>query len=311
VTFSTAGVLSGTPTAGGRYPIQVTATNGGGSTTQAFTLMVDVPAAALPAGGVLGDITGDSLGDILAIAPGGSLYLYPNTGSGGADMFGGARSLVGAGWTGYTLAAVADLYGSGRAGILARDTSGNLWYYPNTGGTGTSTFGARIKVGAGWSGYSVFGLSALYAPGRPGILARDSAGNLWYYPNTGSTGTSTFGARIRVGAGWNGYTADVADFNGDGKPDLLAVDTSGNLWVYPNAGGTGYGTFGAATQVSDGWSGYQAIDVGRLTRTGAASILGADPAGNLWYFPNTGGTGTSMFGAPTDVGAGWTGFRIN
>jgi large repetitive protein len=47
VTLSTAGVLSGTPAAGtaGSYPIQVTATNSAGTTTQAFTLVVTAPSA--------------------------------------------------------------------------------------------------------------------------------------------------------------------------------------------------------------------------------------------------------------------------
>lgn len=315
ITFGANGVLSGTPAAGagGRYPIQITASNGVGTpATQAFTLVVDVPGAPLPAGGVLGDVNGGGLADILAIDKSGNLWLYPNTGSGDQKMFTSAQSKVGTGWSGYTLAAVASLYGSARAGILAGDSAGNLWYYPNTGGSGTGTFGARSKVGSGWNGYTVIGLTNLYSTGRPGILARDSTGNLWYYPNTGRTGTSTFGTRSKVGAGWTNYTADVADINGDGKPDLLAVDTSGAMWLYPNSGGTGLSTFGARAAVASGWSGYQAIDVGSLISGGSgAGILGIDPSGHLWYYRNTGGSGTSAFAAPIQTGTGWTGYRIN
>jgi len=132
---------------------------------------------------------------------------------------------------------------------------------------------------------------------------------MWYYPNTGGKGTATFGARSKVGSGWNGYTADVADVNGDGSPDLLAVNSSGTMWLYPNAGGTGTATFGARSQVSTGWAGYLAIDVGSLT-TGAAGadILGIDPAGDLWYYPNTGG---GAFAQPVQVGAGWNVYTIN
>jgi len=206
---------------------------------------------------------------------------------------------------------LADLYRTGRPGIIARDSAGTLWYYPNTGGTGTSTFGARILVGSGWTGYTVFGLADLYRTGRPGIIARDPAGTLWYYPGTGGTGTATFGTRIQVGAGWTGYTGDIADINGDGRPDLLAVDPAGTMWLYPNAGGTGGNTFGARIQVGAGWSGYQAIDAGQLTGSGRAAVLGVDPAGTMWYYPNTGGTGLRTFGARIHVGAGWTGYAIN
>jgi GH25 family lysozyme M1 (1,4-beta-N-acetylmuramidase) len=314
VTFSVAGVLSGTPAtgSGGRYLIKITASNSAGtSAIQAFTLIVDVPGAALPTGGVLGDVNGDGAADILAIAPGGNLYLYPNTYFLGEGMFGGGRSQVGQGWSGYTLAAIADLYGSSSAGILAKDSAGNLWYYPNTGGNGTSTFGARSQVGRGWNGYRVVGLTDLYGTGAPGILAIDPAGNLWYYPNSGGTGLGTFGARSQVGSGWTAYTADVADINGDGSPDLLAVDASGNMYVYPNTGGTGTSTFGARSQVGSGFSGYKAIDAGQLTGAGPASIVGLDPAGDLWYYASTGGAGTGTFATPAQVGSGWTGFTIN
>lgn len=314
VTLSAAGVLSGKPAtgSGGRYPVQITATDSAGtSATQAFTLIVDVPGAALPAGGVLGDVNGDGAADILTIAPGGNLYMYPNTYFLGEGMFGGGRSQVGSGWTGYTLAAIADLYGSTSAGLLAKDSAGNLWYYPNTGGSGTSTFGARSQVGRGWNGYRVIGLTDLHGTGAPGILAIDSAGNMWYYPNTGGTGLGTFGARSQVGSGWTGYTADVADINGDGSPDLLGVDGSGNMFVYPNTGGTGTSTFGARSQVGSSFSGYQAIDAGQLTGAGPADVVGIDPSGNLWYYAGTGGTGAAALAAPVQIGTGWTGFTIN
>ena len=70
-------------------------------------------------------------------------------------------------------------------------------------------------------------------------------------------------------------------------------------------------TFGARIQVGAGWSGYQAIDAGQLTGSGRASVLAVDPAGTLWYYPNTDGTGGNTFGVRIQVGAGWTGYTIN
>jgi hypothetical protein len=278
------------------------------------------PAAgtSMPVGGVLGDVTGDGLADIVAIDPAGNLWLYPNTGSAGAGMFSGGRSQVGSGWKGYTLAAVVPLYGATQAGLLAIDPAGNLWYYPNTGGSGLSTFGTRSQVGILWTDNTIVGVGDLYGTGSPGILdvadagnpAANVVGNLYYYANQGGTGLSTFSFGSNVGQGWTGYTADLADINGDGKPDILAADPAGNLWLYANTGVTGT-PFAGRSQVGSGWSGYQAIDVGQLTSTGPASILAIDRAGNLWFYPNTGGTGTSTFGARVQVGSGWTGYTIN
>jgi peptidoglycan/xylan/chitin deacetylase (PgdA/CDA1 family) len=255
-------------------------------------------------GGVLGDVTGDGTPDVVAIDPAGNLYVYPNTGGTGTSTF-GARSQVGSGWRSYSLAAVTELDGSGRAGILAIGPTGNLLYYPNAGGGGTSTFGTPSQVGTGWGGYTIAGLADLDGSGNAGIVAISPSGTLLYYPNTGG---GAFAAPSVVGSGWTGYTVDAADINGDGAPDLLAVDSSGNMYVYPNTGGA---TFGARSQVGSGWTGWRAMDAGFLTGADGADILAIDPSGNLYLYPNTGGTGTSTFGARSQVGSGWSGYIIN
>ena len=61
--------------------------------------------------------------------------------------------------------------------------------------------------------------------------------------------------RRQVGSGWWGMNAIVTpgDFNGDSHPDVLARDTSGNLWLYPGDGASGWLT---RSRVGSGWSGF-------------------------------------------------------
>jgi hypothetical protein len=84
------------------------------------------------------------------------MYLYPNTGGTGTSTFGYPPTLVGTGWNGFEAIDAASLTGAKGADILAIDPSGNMDLYPNTGGTGTSTFGyPPTLVGTGWTGFII------------------------------------------------------------------------------------------------------------------------------------------------------------
>lgn len=76
----------------------------------------------------------------------------------------------------------------------------------------------------------------------------------------------------------------------------------------------GMSTFAAGRmQIGSGWIGY-AADVEDINGSGNPDIVAIDGNGNLWLYPNagpspTGGVGPSMFGAPSQVGSGWSGFQ--
>ncbi|WP_420711825.1 FG-GAP-like repeat-containing protein [Streptomyces sp. NRRL F-5123] len=75
-------------------------------------------------------------------------------------------------------------------------------------------------------------------------------------------GDGTFGAARQVTSGWNFTQTAAADFDGNGKADIIARDTSGNLKIWA---GHGDGTFGAAAQLTTGWD---------FTQTAAADFNG-------------------------------------
>ncbi|WP_232344873.1 FG-GAP-like repeat-containing protein [Actinoplanes awajinensis] len=156
--------------------------------------------------GASADVNGDGHVDILARFPDGNLYVYPGTGKTGTSTF-GERYQVGIGWNDATAICVADVSGDGRVDILARFPDGNLYVYPHTGGTGTSTFGERYQVGIGWNDATAICAADISGDGHVDLLARFPDGNLYVYPHTGGTGTSTFGERYQVGTGWNDATA--------------------------------------------------------------------------------------------------------
>ncbi|MBT2368878.1 VCBS repeat-containing protein [Streptomyces sp. ISL-10] len=139
-----------------------------------------------------------------------------------------------------------------------------------------------------------------------GLVARDSVGNLWYYDRQFAYG-KPYATRAKVGGGWQIYNQLTAgaDLNGDGRPDLLARDTSGVLWLYK---GTGSATAPYATRVKvgAGWQIYNQLSLtGDLTDDGKADAIARDTSGVLWLYKGTGST-TAPFTTRTKIGSGWS-----
>ncbi|MER6976860.1 trypsin-like serine protease [Streptomyces carpinensis] len=196
------------------------------------------------------DLNRDFYQDYLYRTPDGVLYDYAFDGTGSY------RSIrVGPGWNVMKdIRVPGDLSGDGLPDLVAKDKDGVLWLYP---GKGNGLFGTRVKIGPGWSAYTITGKGDYNNDGKPDLLARDGSGVLWLYPGTG-VASPALGTRTKVGPGWNIYNAfaTAGDYTGDGKPDLLARDGSGVLWLYKGTGLAGSATFKSRVQVGVGWGGF-------------------------------------------------------
>ncbi|MDT9690553.1 VCBS repeat-containing protein [Streptomyces sp. P9(2023)] len=178
-----------------------------------------------------GNIAGGAAGDLVARDTTGVLWHYLGKGDGTFT----ARTKIGGGWGGYNkIAAGSDLNGDGRPDLLATDTAGDLWLYKGTG-SASAPFGARVRIGGGWSMFNQLTAVGNIAGGTAGdLVARDKDGVLWLYQGKGD---GTFTARTRIGAGWNAFSqlVGVGDTNNDGRPDLLGHGADGT-YVYLGTG---------------------------------------------------------------------------
>ncbi|MEU1086605.1 VCBS repeat-containing protein [Streptomyces sp. NPDC005892] len=102
-------------------------------------------------------------------------------------------------------------------------------------------------------------------------------------------------------ARWWALLMAAADFNADGKADLLTIDAADNyVYVQP---GNGTGTFGRRVKVSPGkWSGMRLLAVADHTGDGKADILAAHVNGNLYLYPGNGANGVTGSSIPR---SGW------
>ncbi|MEV4942945.1 FG-GAP repeat domain-containing protein [Streptomyces zaomyceticus] len=154
-------------------------------------------------------------------------------------LYGGDTDF-GGGWSGIDqIAGPGDLNGDGTGDFVARDRSGVLWLYrSNYDGTALH---ARLKVGSGWGAYNrIVGSGDVTGDGLNDLVARAKDGTLYLYQGTGQAGYP-FKPRVKIGGGWNVYPKIVApgDITGDGKADLLAVNSGGELFRYSATGEAG------------------------------------------------------------------------
>lgn len=285
------------------------------------------------------DVDGDGMSDLVARNRDGLQYFYKSIGGGkfAAPVYHGSgwelnRFMVGAGTT--------QLYGKSQNlmtqanNTLAKYSAlANGDYLTPPIAVGTETPGSRNtyatglnshnhasyvqnigsdlyirsqKVSTTWNYTLMVGPGDLTGDGKGDLLSRDSAGVLWLHPGDGAVYTK-LGARIKVGTGWNAYNALVGagDYSGDGRPDVLARDTSGRLFLYKGTG-TSTAPFAAREQVATGWNVYDMLVVpGDIDGDSKGDVLGRLPNGDMYLYTSTGNAGTATFTARVKFGTGW------
>ncbi|MEU6017179.1 FG-GAP-like repeat-containing protein [Streptomyces sp. NPDC047515] len=95
-----------------------------------------------------GDLNGDGYGDVLARHKDGTLYRYDGTANGKLKERVKVFSAWGASYN--AIVGVGDITGDGKADLVERDSSGNLF---RNNGNGQGSFGSRTKIATGWQGY--------------------------------------------------------------------------------------------------------------------------------------------------------------
>jgi hypothetical protein len=191
-----------------------------------------------------------------------------------------------------------DITGDGLADLGAVDKTGTLWIYPGVGyvypGTGPRSkrvFSARFSVGRGWNAFtSLVRHGDFNADGKQDVLARNAAGALFFYAGTGRT-PAVFKAGVQVGRSWQTFLSitGVGDFNSDGKDDLIAQKTNGDLMLYRGTG-NGLNPFAPSqTKIGSSFRGSLLTAIGDLSGDGRTELLYRDTGGLVWLYASRDG----------------------
>lgn len=248
------------------------------------------------------DADGDGSQELIAVDNVGQMALFRSNGSG--TFINEVRPQLGVGWSVMnSISPALGFTGAGSTGLLARDTTGALSYYPLTKGV----LGTKKALATGWNTILIAGSTTMVRQqplSTPSDVVRvDAAGRLWAHPANGTGGLNT---PYQIGVGWSAAkTLNVLDWNKDGVPDVLAQWSSGALSVYFGAKTGGF-TW-PVTLASTGFA-QTTFVTGRWVKASSyPGLVGYGSDGALYYWANVSGR---ALGAPVKIGAGWGGLKI-
>lgn len=259
--------------------------------------------AGLGVSGKGASLNGDSRAETVRVKSDGSLWGAPNIdglhGAWGPERYSAGTS------TDPARAFFTDLDGDGKKEFVYLKPDGVLRGYPNIDGL-NDVYGTGRKVGENFPDPARLRFADLDGDGRDDLIRIDADGTIQAWPNVRGI-DNVWGAQRAVASGWTDPArVRFADLNGDGRDDLVSIDTNGQLRAWVNVDGLN-SNWAAPVVIGSGWTDPARTFFADLDGDRLEEVINVDGNGEVRAWPNGNVTGTGGgWGTPRVVSTAWT-----
>ncbi|HWP81242.1 MAG TPA: FG-GAP-like repeat-containing protein [Bacteroidota bacterium] len=279
-------------------------------------------------GGVKATVTNASLSSLTVTVPAGADYgpirvtnlitgltgstaqFFMPTYSGGGNITTGAFAAKADSITGGSPegVAVGDIDGDGKPDVVVANFGSNtVSVFRNTTASGSLTFASKVDLTVGSGPYDV-ALGDIDGDGKLDIVTGNySAGTISVLRNQSPVGGISFAPKVDSLAGSEPYSVAIADFNRDGKLDIVAANYSTlTVSVLRNQSSPGSISLQSRVPFASG-NGLYPVAVGDIDGDGAADIVVTNQSdNNVSVLRNTSTPSTISFAARVNFVTGTT-----
>ncbi|HWI87774.1 MAG TPA: FG-GAP-like repeat-containing protein [Sphingomicrobium sp.] len=244
-------------------------------------------------GAVANDFNGDGRSDLLLRNDNGAIFDFLGQTNGGfANNGDNSYSNLASSWH---VVGSGDFNGDGKTDLLLRNDNGTItdWLSNANGGFSPNDANGSVAVGLTWH---IAGTGDFNGDGKADILWRNDNGAMFDFLGSGSGGFTNNGSNsfVNVATAW--HVAGIADFNGDGKDDILWRNDNGAMFDSLGTANGGVTDNGSDSFVNVDTS-WQVAGVGDFNGDGKADILWRNVNGAVFDFLGTANGGVTNNGA--------------
>ena len=176
------------------------------------------------------------------------------------------------------------------------------WSFP-----GLTMAASNAAPSGSYSTLSAFSPGDFDGDGNADVLRVVTSGELLLYRGDGA-GRFASGYGTQVGSGWAAFRSvfSPGDFDGDGFTDVMAITTTGDLYLY-RGDGTGGWLSGTGARIGSAWHRFTSVfGPGDFSGDGNADVMAIAPDGTLYLYR---GNGAGAWSGSAVIGSSWDGFR--